>query len=251
MPTQLPVPSPRLPDNLIYFSLIETPGALPQSGSVREVSSDVLTFRALARYDCHTTPTPRRSLSSDVGSNRYRYAAEYSSWRPSFGGVMTKVESIEHEVQKLSPGELAQFRDWFLEHDWRAWDRQIERDVGTVHSMISQPKLSTKTLAAGRKSFEPSVIPAVLEAVRAAPERRSAGGPREFRTTEGQSPASLPSFQAHRAVLVRAHRPRPSSGWCRCTRWHHVVLDWRAQRIPSSHPLAVGAPHDSKSGVGS
>jgi len=27
------------------------------------------------------------------------------------------------------PEELAQFRAWFLEFDWAAWDRQIEVDV--------------------------------------------------------------------------------------------------------------------------
>ena len=42
---------------------------------------------------------------------------------------MGKVEKIEQEVQSLSPGELAQFRAWFLEYDWAAWDLQIERDV--------------------------------------------------------------------------------------------------------------------------
>ena len=41
---------------------------------------------------------------------------------------MTKVEALEREVEKLSIEELAVFRDWFLEHDWQAWDRQIERD---------------------------------------------------------------------------------------------------------------------------
>lgn len=41
---------------------------------------------------------------------------------------MTKVEALEREVEKLSPDELAAFRNWFLEHDWQAWDRQIERD---------------------------------------------------------------------------------------------------------------------------
>jgi hypothetical protein len=40
-----------------------------------------------------------------------------------------KVEILEHEVRALSPEELAQFRAWFLEFDWAAWDRQIERDV--------------------------------------------------------------------------------------------------------------------------
>jgi hypothetical protein len=43
--------------------------------------------------------------------------------------VMTKVESIEREVEKLSPEELASFRAWFIEHDWQAWDQELERDV--------------------------------------------------------------------------------------------------------------------------
>lgn len=42
---------------------------------------------------------------------------------------MGKVEKIEDEVQALSPTELAQFRAWFLEYDWAAWDQQLERDV--------------------------------------------------------------------------------------------------------------------------
>ena len=42
---------------------------------------------------------------------------------------MGKVEKAEQEVQALSPEELAQFRAWFLEYDWAAWDRQLERDV--------------------------------------------------------------------------------------------------------------------------
>jgi hypothetical protein len=42
---------------------------------------------------------------------------------------MSKVEKIEQEIQALSPAELAQFRAWFLENDWAAWDRQLERDV--------------------------------------------------------------------------------------------------------------------------
>jgi hypothetical protein len=41
---------------------------------------------------------------------------------------MGKIEKIEQEVQALSPEELAQFRAWFLEYDWAAWDRQIECD---------------------------------------------------------------------------------------------------------------------------
>jgi hypothetical protein len=42
---------------------------------------------------------------------------------------MRKVEKIEQDVRALSPDELAEFRAWFLEHDWAAWDRQLEQDV--------------------------------------------------------------------------------------------------------------------------
>ena len=41
---------------------------------------------------------------------------------------MGKIEKIEQEIQALSREELAEFRAWFLEFDWAAWDRQIERD---------------------------------------------------------------------------------------------------------------------------
>jgi hypothetical protein len=42
---------------------------------------------------------------------------------------MTKLESLEEEIKKLSAEELAQLREWFLGRDAEAWDRQIERDA--------------------------------------------------------------------------------------------------------------------------
>jgi len=42
---------------------------------------------------------------------------------------MSKVESLEREVAKLTPQELAAFREWFSKYDADAWDRQIEEDV--------------------------------------------------------------------------------------------------------------------------
>lgn len=42
---------------------------------------------------------------------------------------MSKIEELEQKVQALSPEELAQFRDWFLEFDWAARAGQLERDV--------------------------------------------------------------------------------------------------------------------------
>ena len=41
---------------------------------------------------------------------------------------MTKVETLEREIENLTAEELAAFRAWFFEHDWKAWDREIERD---------------------------------------------------------------------------------------------------------------------------
>ena len=42
---------------------------------------------------------------------------------------MSKIDELEQKVQALSPEELAQFREWFVEFDWAAWDKQLERDV--------------------------------------------------------------------------------------------------------------------------
>ncbi len=42
---------------------------------------------------------------------------------------MSKVETIEQEVQDLTPSELTAFRRWFLEFDAEAWDQQIEEDI--------------------------------------------------------------------------------------------------------------------------
>jgi hypothetical protein len=42
---------------------------------------------------------------------------------------MTKVEALEREVEKLTREELSAFREWFVEYDWQAWDRELEQDV--------------------------------------------------------------------------------------------------------------------------
>ena len=42
---------------------------------------------------------------------------------------MTRVEKLEHEIQKLSRDELAGFRDWFRKYDSDEWDREIEQDI--------------------------------------------------------------------------------------------------------------------------
>ena len=42
---------------------------------------------------------------------------------------MGKVEKLERQIEELSAEELAQFRAWFLDFDWAAWDAQLKRDV--------------------------------------------------------------------------------------------------------------------------
>jgi len=42
---------------------------------------------------------------------------------------MSAVEAIERQVAQLDPTELAQFREWFLEFEADAWDRQMEQDA--------------------------------------------------------------------------------------------------------------------------
>ena len=57
---------------------------------------------------------------------------------------MTKVESLEREVEKLTPEELTAFRGWFAAYDADLWDRQIERDV----SAGELDRLAAEALAA-------------------------------------------------------------------------------------------------------
>lgn len=42
---------------------------------------------------------------------------------------MTKLESLEAEIEKLTPEELDAFRSWWAEFDWKLWDAELERDV--------------------------------------------------------------------------------------------------------------------------
>lgn len=42
---------------------------------------------------------------------------------------MSRVETIEMEIQELTPGELADLREWFVNFDVEAWERQIEVDA--------------------------------------------------------------------------------------------------------------------------
>jgi hypothetical protein len=57
---------------------------------------------------------------------------------------MSKVESLQRDIEKLTSEELAAFREWFATYDADAWDRQIERDV----SAGKLERLAAEALAA-------------------------------------------------------------------------------------------------------
>ena len=42
---------------------------------------------------------------------------------------MSRLESVENEVKRLTSDELRAFRDWFAEFDANTWDRQFESDA--------------------------------------------------------------------------------------------------------------------------
>lgn len=55
---------------------------------------------------------------------------------------MSEIEQLERTVSNLSPGDLAQFRAWFLEFDARVWDEQIESDLkaGKLDKLIAEAR---------------------------------------------------------------------------------------------------------------
>ena len=39
------------------------------------------------------------------------------------------LEELEQKISQLPPGELAEFREWFLRFDGQQWDQRIEKDA--------------------------------------------------------------------------------------------------------------------------
>jgi len=64
---------------------------------------------------------------------------------------MSKVESIEHDIQKLTGDELAVLRRWFAEFDAQAWDRQFEDDV-RAGRLDEHAERALRTHAAGEST---------------------------------------------------------------------------------------------------
>ena len=42
---------------------------------------------------------------------------------------MTTVNEIKEAIEALPENDYVRLRDWFLEKDWKSWDKQIEMEV--------------------------------------------------------------------------------------------------------------------------
>jgi hypothetical protein len=90
---------------------------------------------------------------------------------------MSKLEAIEKRISGLSAEELAKFRNWFVEFDAAAWDRQIEQDVKPGNSTRWAMKRFASTRPANPPSFEALCLSEVLGLLpRTAAGRATFGG---------------------------------------------------------------------------
>jgi len=64
---------------------------------------------------------------------------------------MSTVESLEQEIRKLAPRELAELMARMLEYDAELWDRQIEQDARTGR-LDGLAKKALASYAAGKHS---------------------------------------------------------------------------------------------------
>ncbi|HWD38685.1 MAG TPA: hypothetical protein VG944_07540 [Fimbriimonas sp.] len=54
---------------------------------------------------------------------------------------MSRVEAIELEIKQLSAMEFAELREWMLNEDAAAWDRQFEEDASSDKLDVLFPKV--------------------------------------------------------------------------------------------------------------
>lgn len=59
------------------------------------------------------------------------------------------LNELEQKISQLPPGELAEFRQWFLRFDGDRWDEQIEKDASTG-KLDSQAQAALRELKSGQ-----------------------------------------------------------------------------------------------------
>ena len=60
---------------------------------------------------------------------------------------MPDVKALEAAVEALPPSDLAEFRRWFTDFDFAAWDRQIETDAsaGKLDALLAEAEEDYKS----------------------------------------------------------------------------------------------------------
>lgn len=86
---------------------------------------------------------------------------------------MTRVEMLEAEIEKLSPKELVELRNWLLEKEWEACDRQIEQDASEklddlfeMAHLLRSPKNAERLFSALARSRRGEGEPETVEELR-------------------------------------------------------------------------------------
>lgn len=53
---------------------------------------------------------------------------------------MSELQTLEKNIERLSPDDLKKFRAWFAEFDARVWDAQIEADskAGKLDALVAE-----------------------------------------------------------------------------------------------------------------
>jgi len=68
---------------------------------------------------------------------------------------MSRLEKLEQDIAKLSPGAFVELEQWFDAERNRKWDRQIEEDArsGKLREVYAKLKLETRVCRASIRCF--------------------------------------------------------------------------------------------------
>ena len=60
--------------------------------------------------------------------------------RSTWDTIMSELQTLEKNIERLSPDDLKKFRAWFAEFDARVWDAQIEADskAGKLDALVAE-----------------------------------------------------------------------------------------------------------------
>jgi hypothetical protein len=122
------------PFDLVGNLSIVLPGTTSTSSPRFRLNNIFSTLRLVTDYQVREVPTlALEAAEMEIVKQVRRYRG--------FGDCpMTELERLERKIESLSPEELARFREWFMEFDWKRWDSKIEEDLsaGRLDRRISE-----------------------------------------------------------------------------------------------------------------